>query len=50
MAKLTLDEKIGSASEVSQETGRPLPAKAIKQAPFEVLLEAGEGRLFLLGR
>ncbi len=49
-AKLTLDEKFLSASEISQETGEPLQAVSVSQKTLDVSLEAGEGRLYLLNR
>jgi len=49
-AKLTLDRTIGSASEISQETGDALPAALVRGKALEVVLEPGDGRLFLLGR
>jgi hypothetical protein len=48
VAKLTLDKKTVAASEISQETGKPLEATALKERTLEVPLEAGEGKLFLL--
>jgi hypothetical protein len=47
-AKLTLDPKTVTTAEVSQETGKLLPAAPLKSKMLEVELEAGEGRLFLL--
>jgi len=47
-ARLTMGGRPVSASEVSQETGRPLEAVALTDKTLEVPLEAGEGRLFLL--
>ena len=49
-AKLTLDETIRSASEISQETGKALPAASVRRKALEVVLEPGEGRLFRLGQ
>ncbi len=49
-AELTLDGNVASASEISQESGKPLEYEALEEKPLVVLLEAGEGRLFLLGR
>jgi len=45
---LTLDDKMVSTSEVSQETGVLLAAAPLKDKVLEVKLEAGEGRLFSL--
>jgi hypothetical protein len=47
-AKLTFAAKTTSTSEVSQETGKPLPVAPLKNKLLEVALEAGEGRLYLL--
>ena len=48
MTKLTLGDKFGTTAEVSQETGSLLPATPAAGKVFEVSLEAGEGKLFLL--
>jgi hypothetical protein len=47
-ASLTLDEKFASASEISQDTGKPLAAVRVAGKPLIVSLEAGAGRLYLL--
>ncbi|MEI7836409.1 MAG: hypothetical protein WCK05_08345, partial [Planctomycetota bacterium] len=47
---LTLGEKYVSASEISQETGKPLAPVNVLGKTLDVPLEAGEGRLFLLER
>ena len=47
-ARLTMAEKFVFACELSQETGKPLPAVSVKRKALEVRLEPGEGRLFLL--
>ncbi|MHC4502945.1 MAG: hypothetical protein ACYTFI_06550 [Planctomycetota bacterium] len=47
-ARLTLDGRIVSAAEVSQETGRALKPVTLRGGVLEVPLEPGEGRLFLL--
>ena len=47
-AKLTMDEKTVSVSEVSQQTGELVEAKTLSGGVLEVPLEAGEGRMFLL--
>ena len=47
-AKLTMDEKTASVSEISQETGELVEAQTLAGGVLEVPLEAGEGRLFLL--
>lgn len=47
-AKLTLDSRITSTAEISQETGKPLDAKPSAGKPLEVELLPGEGRLFVL--
>ena len=47
--KLTLDDKFRSTAEVSQETGKSLPRAALDDGVLEVSLEAGEGKLFILG-
>ena len=49
-ASLTLDDKIISAAEVSQETGKPLEPVSVTQKPLESPLEPGEGRLYRLTR
>ncbi|MCY2926646.1 MAG: hypothetical protein NT031_14640 [Planctomycetota bacterium] len=49
-ASLTLEAKYASASEISQETGKPLPPVSVLGKTLDVPLEAGEGRLFLLNR
>ena len=49
LARLTMDERILAAAEISQETGKPLPAVNVAQKALEVPLEAGDGKLFLLG-
>jgi len=46
--KLTLDEKIVTASEVSQETGKLVEPVSVVQKPLESSLEPGEGRLYML--
>jgi len=47
-ARLTMDEKTVSISEISQETGELVKARTLVGGVLEVSLEAGEGRLFLL--
>ncbi len=47
-AKLTMDAKTASASEISQKTGKLLRPTVLAQNTLEVSLAAGEGRLFLL--
>jgi hypothetical protein len=50
MGKLTLDDMIVSASEVSQETGQLVEPVSVVQKPLESSLEPGEGRLYKLSR
>jgi len=50
LAKLTMIDKVVSAREISQKSGKPLEAAALKHKPLEVRLEPGAGRLFLLGK
>jgi len=47
-ARLTLVDKVVSAHEISQKTGKPLKAVALKGKLLEVSLDPGDGRLFLL--
>ena len=47
LAKLTLNDTIISASEVSQEDGKMLPPVSVVGKTLDVLLEAGEGRLYI---
>ncbi len=47
-ARLTMADSLASAREVSQKTGKPLKAVALKGKPLEVSLDPGDGRLFLL--
>ena len=47
-AKLTMQPKVSSTAEVSQETGKLLPPAMLKNKILDVPLEAGEGRLFAL--
>jgi len=48
VAKLTMVDKVVSAREISQKSGKPLEAAALKDEPLDVPLEPGAGRLFLL--
>ena len=50
VGKLTLDEKIVSAAEVAQETGKLVEPVSVVQKPMESVLEPGEGRLYMLTR
>ena len=50
VARLTMDGKTVSASEISQESGKPLKAALLAKKVLEVPLEAGEGRLFRLSQ
>ncbi|MCY2927053.1 MAG: hypothetical protein NT031_16795 [Planctomycetota bacterium] len=47
-ASLKLQDRFASASEISQETGKPLPPVIVTGKTLDVPLEAGEGKLFLL--
>jgi hypothetical protein len=47
-AKLMLAGEVISASEISQESGKPLDALTLQNNSLEVLLDPGDGRLFLL--
>jgi len=47
-ARLTLDPTTVSASEISQESGKPLEAAPLAANVLEVTLEAGEGKLYRL--
>ena len=47
-AKLAMDEKTASVSEISQQTGELVEAQTLVGGLLEVPLEAGEGRMFLL--
>jgi hypothetical protein len=50
IARLTMDERIASASEISQSTGKLLTATTTTKKALAVALEPGDGRLFLLNR
>jgi hypothetical protein len=47
-ARLTLDSRTLSVSEISQETGKPMRARTLPGGVLDVPLDAGEGRLFKL--
>jgi hypothetical protein len=48
VAKLTLDDRSASASEISQQTGKPLSPVSVAGKSLDVPLEPGEGRLYML--
>lgn len=50
LARLTLNDGILSAAEVSQEDGTLLHPASVAGKTLDVLLEAGEGRLYMLKR
>jgi len=50
IAKLAMKGEFVSASEVSQKTGKLLASVSVSPKTLDVPLEAGEGRLYLLGR
>ncbi|MCY2929932.1 MAG: hypothetical protein NTV86_10640 [Planctomycetota bacterium] len=49
-AKLTLNEKILSAAEVSRETGQALAPASVSGKTLDISLDPGDGRLYLLSR
>ena len=50
VARLSLNGKILSASEISRETGKPLAPVSMSGKTLDIPLEPGDGRLYLLSR
>jgi hypothetical protein len=50
VAKLTLNDKIVTAAEISQDTGKLLQPESVSQKTLDIALEPGDGRMYQLSR
>jgi hypothetical protein len=50
VAKLSLNQKIISAAEISRETGKPLAPVSVSDKTLDIPLDPGDGRMYLLSR
>jgi len=50
VAKLSLNQKIISAAEISRETGKPLAPVSVSGKTLDIPLDPGDGRMYLLSR
>jgi hypothetical protein len=50
VAKLTLNDKIVTAAEISQDSGKLLQAESVSQKTLDIALEPGDGRMYQLSR